>query len=46
MKTYDLRALNILEIEEMIKGYRDCKIILTSQQHLKLPSHVSQFCIL
>ena len=44
MRIYDLRAFNILEIKEMIKGYRDCKIVLTSQQYQKLPSHVPQLC--
>ena len=44
MKIYDLRDYSISEIEEMIKGYRSCKIILTLQQHQKLPSHVSQLC--
>lgn len=43
-KTYDLRAFDIREITEIIKGYRDCKIILTSQQYQKLPSHVPELC--
>lgn len=37
MKTYDLRAYDISEIMEMVKGYRDCTIILNSWQGGKLP---------
>ena len=44
MKIYDLRAFNILEITEIIKGYRDCKIILTLQQYQNLPRHTLQLC--
>ena len=44
MKTYDFRNYSISEIIELVKGHRDCKIILTSQQYQKLPSHVPQLC--
>ena len=44
MRIYDLRSFGILQIREIIKGYHDCIIILTSQQHQNLPSHVPQLC--
>lgn len=43
MKTYDLRDYAISEIVELVKGYRDCKIILNSWQHKKLPLHQTTF---
>lgn len=44
MKIYDFRAYAISEITEMVKGYRDCKIILNLWQYLNIPQQVLQLC--
>lgn len=44
MKNYDLRSFDISTITEIIKGYFNCKITLTSQQHQELPPNFLQLC--
>lgn len=44
MKTYDFRSYALSEIVELVKGYRDCKIILNSWQHEKFSPIFFQLC--
>jgi len=38
------RDYSVEKIKEIVKGYRDCKIVLTLQQYQNLPRHTLQLC--